>query len=222
MIPRAQKQSPALGLFITFEGPEGGGKTSQARLLADWLREDGKNVLMTREPGGSRIGDSVRAILLDPERTEMCPATEILLFSAARAQLVGQVIRPQLAAGGIVVCDRYSDSTLAYQGYGRGLDLEQLRMITTFATGGLTPDLTICLDLPVMDGLERKLAGDALEWNRMEQERLAFHEHVRQGYLALAQQEPARWMVLNARRPMDELQTVIRGRVQSLLDLLEP
>ena len=211
-----------MGLFITLEGPEGGGKTTQARFLADWLREDGKNVVVAREPGGSRIGDAVRSILLDPERTEMCPATEILLFSAARAQLVGQVIRPQLAAGGIVVCDRYSDSTLAYQGYGRGLDLEQLRLITTFATGGLLPDLTVCLDLPVLDGLERKLAGDAVEWNRMEQEQLAFHERVRMGYLALAQQEPLRWMVVDAKRPMDELQTVIRGRVQSLLDLLEP
>ncbi|MGC8779620.1 MAG: dTMP kinase, partial [Anaerolineae bacterium] len=141
-----------MGRFITFEGGEGSGKTTQVRLLADWLVGQGYDVLTTREPGGTRIGDRIRALLLDPAYTEMRPETEILLFSAARAQIVGQVIRPHLARGGVVLCDRFADSTLAYQGYGRQLDLDVLRKITTFATGNLIPDLTICLDLPVEVG----------------------------------------------------------------------
>jgi len=177
-------------LFVTFEGPEGGGKSTQIRLLADWLRAAGRMVMTTREPGGTRIGDAIRGVLLDPGHVEMRPEAEILLFSAARAQLVGEVIRPHLARGGVVLCDRFADSTLAYQGYGRELDLDALRQITGFATGWLTPDLTFCLDLPVVDGLRRKQGGDLAEWNRMEREELAFHERVRAGYLALAAAEP--------------------------------
>lgn len=142
-----------MSLFITFEGPEGSGKTTQIQLLAAWLREQGQTVLATREPGGTAIGDRVRAILLDSDHREMQAQTEILLFSAARAQIVGQIIRPHLAGGGVVLCDRFADSTLAYQGYGRQLDLATLRLITAFATGGLQPDLTFCLDLPVDVGL---------------------------------------------------------------------
>lgn len=205
------------GVFITFEGPEGGGKTTQIRLLAAWLQEQGHDVLATREPGGTRIGDGVRAILLAPEHTEMQPQTEILLFSAARAQLVAQVIRPHLARGGILLCDRFADSTLAYQGYGRQLDLETLRAITAFATGGLTPHLTICPDLPVADGLRRKQGGDLAEWNRMEREQRAFHERVRQGYLALAAADPARWCVLDALQPVEQLHQAIRQRVGALI-----
>lgn len=205
------------GVFITFEGPEGGGKTTQIRLLADWLREQGHDVLATREPGGTRIGDGARAILLAPEHTEMQPQAEILLFSAARAQLVGEVIRPHLARGGVVLCDRFADSTLAYQGYGRQLDLETLRAITAFATGNLRPDLTICPDLPVAEGLRRKQGGDLAEWNRMEREQWAFHERVRQGYLALAAAEPARWLVLDALQPVAQLQQAIRQRVEALI-----
>lgn len=205
------------GVFITFEGPEGGGKTTQIRLLAGWLREQGHDILMTREPGGTRIGDGVRAILLAPEHTEMQPQAEILLFSAARAQLVGEVIRPALARGEVVLCDRFADSTLAYQGYGRQLDLAMLRTITAFATGNLTPDLTICPDLPVAEGLRRKQGGDLAEWNRMEREQWAFHERVRQGFLALAAAEPSRWLVLDALQPVTQLQQVIRQRVQALI-----
>ena len=206
-----------MGRFITFEGPEGSGKTTQMRLLAAWLEAQGRRVVMTREPGGTRIGDSIRALLLDPTHTEMRPETEILLFSAARAQIVGQVIRPHLAQGGIVLCDRFADSTLAYQGYGRQLDLATLRQITAFATGNLTPDLTICLDLPVEEGLRRKRSGDQTEWNRMEQETLAFHERVRRGFLALAAAEPMRWLVLDATQSVEEIQRQIREAIAAHL-----
>ncbi len=206
-----------MGLFITFEGPEGGGKTTQIPLLAAWLREQGRDVLTTREPGGTRIGDAVRAVLLEPTHTEMRAQTEILLFSAARAQLVGEVIQPHLAQGGVVLCDRFADSTLAYQGYGRGLDLDVLRQITDFAIGPVRPHLTVCLDLPVLEGLRRKRGGGAAEWNRMEREELAFHEAVRRGYLTLAVAEPARWLVLDALQPSAVIQAHIRERVANLL-----
>jgi dTMP kinase len=206
-------------LFVTFEGSEGSGKTTQVRLLAAWLAAHGHDVLTTREPGGTRIGDGIRALLLDPAHTEMRPEAEILLFSAARAQIVGQIIRPHLAGGGIVLCDRFADSTLAYQGYGRQLDLVTLRQITAFATGGLRPDLTVCLDLPVSEGLRRKAGGDQIEWNRMEREQLAFHERVREGFLSLAAAEPARWLVVNALQPADAIQAAIRGRVAAMLGL---
>jgi dTMP kinase len=213
-------------LFVTFEGPEGGGKTTQIRLLAGWLQEQGWDVVTTREPGGTRIGDGVRGLLLNPEHVEMQPEAEILLFSAARAQLVGEIIRPHLARGGIVLCDRFADSTLAYQGYGRGLDLNALRMITAFATGNLVPDLTICLDLPVREGLQRKrftaqaetghgAAGD--DWNRMEREELEFHERVRAGYLELARLNGERWLVVDARLSVEQAQEAIRTRVQRIL-----
>ena len=206
-----------MGLFITFEGPEGSGKTTQIRLLADWLGEQGREVLTTREPGGTRIGEAIRDVLLSPTHTEMCAEAEILLFSAARAQLVRQTLQPHLAQGGVVLCDRFADSTLAYQGYGRLLDLNSLRQITLFATGGLIPALTICLDLPVVEGLRRKQGGDQAEWNRMERERLDFQERVRLGYLALAAAEPQRWFVLDARREIEVIQAEIRQRVAALL-----
>lgn len=203
--------------FITFEGPEGSGKTTQIRLLADWLREQGHAVLTTREPGGTRIGEAIRAVLLSPTHTEMCAEAEILLFSAARAQIVREVLEPHLARGGVVLCDRFADSTLAYQGYGRRLDLVTLRQITTFATGGLIPALTICLDLPVVEGLRRKQGGDQAEWNRMERERLDFQERVRSGYLTLAAAEPERWLVLDALRGIEVIQAEIRQHVAALL-----
>ena len=207
-------------MFITFEGPEGGGKSTQIRLLAGWLRGQGCDVLTTREPGGTRIGDGVRALLLNPEHIEMQPEAEILLYSAARAQLVGEVIRPHLARGGVVLCDRYADSTLAYQGYGRRLNLDALRMITAFATGNLKPDLTICLDLPVMEGLQRKRAGASAgsdDWNRIEREELEFHERVRAGYLELARMDGERWWVVDARQTVEQAQAAIRARIQKLL-----
>ena len=206
-----------MGLFITFEGPEGSGKTTQIRLLADWLGEQGREVLTTREPGGTRIGEAIRDVLLSPAHTEMCAEAEILLFSAARAQIVRETLQPHLMRGGVVLCDRFADSTLAYQGYGRLLDLDTLRQITLFATGGLVPALTICLDLPVVEGLRRKQGGDQAEWNRMERERLDFQERVRRGYLALAAAEPQRWFVLDALREIEVIQAEIRQRVAALL-----
>jgi dTMP kinase len=206
-----------MGLFITFEGPEGSGKTTQIRLLTEWLSDQGLDVLTTREPGGTRIGEAIRDVLLSPAHTEMCAEAEILLFSAARAQIVRETLQPYLVRGGVVLCDRFADSTLAYQGYGRLLDLDTLRQITLFATGGLVPALTICLDLPVMEGLRRKQGGDQAEWNRMERERLDFQERVRRGYLALAAAEPQRWFVLDALREIEVTQAEIRQRVAALL-----
>ncbi len=202
-----------MGLFVTFEGPEGCGKSTQMRLLADYLRAQGADVLVTREPGGTAIGEAVRAILLDPAHVEMLPVTEFLLFSAARAQHVGQVIRPHLARGGIVLCDRYADSSLAYQGYGGQLDLEALRAISRFATGGLVPDLSFYLDVPVEVGLRRKARGSGDAWNRMEQKEIAFHRRVRAGYLAMVAQEPGRWVVVDATAAMDAVQAAIRQAV---------
>jgi dTMP kinase len=206
-----------MGLFVTLEGPEGSGKTTHARLLATWLAEAGYDVLTTREPGGTRIGDVVRTLLLDPVYAGIRPETEFLLFSAARAQIVGEVIRPHLGQGGIVVCDRFADSSLAYQGYGRRLDQETVHTITAFATGGLLPDLTFCLDLPVREGFRRKQDGGLGRPDRLEQERLEFHERVRQGYLALAKAEPNRWVIVDATRATSEIQEEIRARVSKRL-----
>ncbi len=206
-----------MSLFITFEGPEGSGKTTQLQALRGHLEARGFHVYAPREPGGTRIGDLVRDIVLNPEHTEMQPAAEILLFSAARAQLVGQEIRPRLAQGQIVLCDRYADSTLAYQGYGLGLDLQTLRVITAFATGGLQPDLTFLLDVPVEVGLARKRGQAANEWNRMERRQREYHERVRAGYREMAQAEPARWRILDATQDFDAVQSAIRAEVDRLI-----
>lgn len=203
-----------MSLFITFEGPEGCGKTTQMRLLAAYLHEQGCDYLTTREPGGTPIGDRVRDILLDPAHTEMEPITEFLLFSAARAQHVAQVIRPHLQQGGVVLCDRFADSSLAYQGFGYRLDLEVRHMITDFATGGLVPDVTLYLDVPVEVGLRRKAGGSGDAWNRMEQKEIDFHERVRAGYLAMAAQEPGRWVVVDATGEIESVQATIRERVR--------
>jgi dTMP kinase len=225
-LPRRHKRDLSVSSFITFEGPEGCGKTTQLRLLASYLEERGYRVLQTREPGGTPIGDRVRAILLDSAHTAMQLSCEFLLFSASRAQLVEQVIRPHLAMGDIVLCDRYADSSLAYQGYGHqldspasspGRDLEALRIITRFATGGLVPDLTLYLDVPVDVGLQRKAGGKSGDWNRIEEKELAYHQRVRAGYLAMIAQEPERWVVVDATREMDAVQAVIRERVMACL-----
>lgn len=204
-------------MFITFEGPDGSGKTTQVRQLADWLRERGHDVVLTREPGGTDIGDQIRAVLHDPANGAMDARTEILLYSASRAQHVTQRILPALAANKIVVSDRYADSTLAYQGYGRGLDLEALRRITRFATGGLTPDLTLYLDITPEQGLQRRQVGGD-EWNRLDAEAIDFHRRVRAGYLELVRQEPERWVVINATRSVGDVQAEIRALVQEKLD----
>jgi len=195
-------------VFITLEGPDGSGKSSQATLLAVFLLQRGINVLATREPGGTAIGDQVRAVLSNLDNVAMHPRTEILLFQASRAQLVEQVIRPHLAQGGVVVCDRYADSTLAYQGYGHQVDLARLRLIVDFATGGLIPDLTLLLDIDVQEGLRRRTHSG--EWNRLDAYDLDFHQRVRQGYFQLAQDEPGRWVKIDAAQPPAEVQADIQ------------
>ena len=205
-----------MSLFITLEGPDGGGKSTQARLLVEYLTARGTPALLTREPGGTPIGDQIRRTLMDLGNTGMQPRTEILLFSASRAQIVHQVIRPRLEAGGVVVCDRFYDSTLAYQGYGHGLDLTALRAITEFATGGLRPDLTFLIDLPAEDGLRRRRRGG--QWNRLDAYDLGFHQRVRQGYFDLAAAEPDRWVTVDATRPVETVQSEIRRLVEARLE----
>ncbi len=195
-------------MFITFEGPDGSGKSTQIKRLAERLSAAGQTVLLTREPGGTDIGEQVRAVLHDLRNTAMQPRAEILLYSAARAQLVGERIQPHLAAGGVVLSDRYFDSTLAYQGYGHGLDLAALRQITAFATQGLQPDLTLLFDLDPETGLQRRLANRE-EWNRLDAYALAFHQRVREGSLELCRAEPARWVKLEAAQPVDTLAAAV-------------
>ncbi|MCU0488001.1 MAG: dTMP kinase [Anaerolineales bacterium] len=196
-------------MFITLEGSEGTGKSTQAARLAAYLIQAGYPALLTREPGGTPIGEEIRAVISDLKNTDMQKRTEILLFQASRAQLVEQVIRPHLAQGGLVVCDRYADSTLAYQGYGYQLfDLETLRPLIQFATGGLTPDLTLLLDLEVEEGLRRRAKGG--EWNRLDAYELEFYQRVRQGYLEMARGEPQRWVVVDATPGLDQVERVLR------------
>ena len=204
-------------MFITFEGPDGSGKTTQIRLLVEWLEEREHQVTVTREPGGTAIGAQIRAVLHDPGNAEMDPCAEILLYSADRAQHVAQRVLPALALGEIVISDRYADSTLAYQGYGRQLDLETLRTITAFATRNLQPDLSIYLDIPPETGLERRQRGGE-EWNRLDAEALEFHRRVRAGYLELIDRKPERWEVVDATRPVEEVQAEIRSLVEARLE----
>lgn len=209
-----------MSLFITFEGSEGSGKTTQIRLLRVYLEKKGYPVYQTREPGGTSIGDQIRQVLHATTNAEIQSATEILLYSASRAQLVNKVIRPALARGQIVLCDRYAESTLAYQGYGRGLDLDVLWAITDFATGGLRPDLIVYLDIPVEEGLRRKRCAhetESAEWNRMDQQTADFYQRARKGYLCLAGEEPSRWLIVDACQPIKVVQEVIRKKILSLL-----
>jgi dTMP kinase len=203
-------------MFITFEGPDGSGKTTQIAPLAEFLRQQGFTVLTTREPGGTAISEQVRAILHSMENTAMHPRSETLLYLAARAQHVEEIIRPALARGEIVLCDRYADSTLAYQGYGHGNDLQILRQLLHFATGGLWPDLTVLFDLSAEEGLQRRQAGGG-EWNRLDAYQLAFHQRVCQGYRALAAEQPQRWVVLNAAQSVEAIQRQLREIIMSRL-----
>ncbi len=196
-------------MFITLEGSEGSGKSTQITGLAEFLCQAGYDVLVTREPGGTPIGEQVRTILW--ANMDMEKRTEILLFQASRAQLVEQVIRPHLVKGGIVISDRYADSTLAYQGYGYQLDLERLRSLIDFATGGLKPDLTLLLNVDVEEGLRRRAQGG--EVNRLDTYDLAFYQRVRDGYYQMVRQEPERWVIIDAGRPPDEVQAEIRRAV---------
>jgi len=196
-------------MFITLEGPEGSGKTSHIPYLVEYLREQGHVVFPTREPGGTSISEQIRDILHDLKNAEMHPRTETLLYQSARAQIVEQVIKPRLADGEVVISDRYFDSTIAYQGYGHQQDLEQIRALVKYATGGLSPDLTILLDLDIEVGLKRKTQNE-MEWNRMDAYTVEFHQRVRAGYLELVQQEPKRWLVINSDQKWESVQDELR------------
>jgi dTMP kinase len=202
------------GFFITFEGPEGGGKSTQTHRLAATLAEHGHAVWATREPGGTRVGEMIRPILLGQQQTRMTPWSEALLFTAARAQHVEEVIRPRLQRGELVLCDRYGDSTLAYQGYGRGLDLDTLRRLQAQATGGLQPDLTILLNLPIETGLSRipRPAQD-----RLDRETATFHQRVRAGYQEMAAADPQRWREVDAAADADQVAQRILALVSDAL-----
>ncbi len=204
-------------MFITFEGSEGSGKSTQINMLAAYLRQQGYEVLVTREPGGTHIGEQVRQCLHDVKNKEMTAAAEVLLYSASRSQLVREVIVPALESGVIVISDRYADSTMAYQGYGRQLDLDALGTITHFATGGLKPDLTILFDIDVEEGLSRRSIG-GVEMNRMDLQEIAFYKRVRNGYMELVKQEPERWVIVDAGRPLDEIQNNVRRSVKAKLN----
>jgi len=198
--------SPYSGLFITLEGCEGCGKSTQARSLHKRIHGCSIPVILTQEPGGTPLGDKIRDILKVRRGFNIDAEAELLLFAASRYQLVKDVIRPALQAGKVVVCDRFTDSTVVYQGYGRGVDLDTIRTINAFAAGGLKPDITILLDTPADAGLERKHNSHE---DRFEAEGLAFHHAVRDGYLRSAQAEPGRWIVVAAQQPLETVSNLI-------------
>ena len=206
------------GLFLSFEGGEASGKSVQAQRLAEWLRSEGRDVISVREPGSTPVGERVRDIVLHAQEIPLAPNAQALLYSTARAQLVREVIRPALAVGTIVVVDRFYDSTLAYQGYGHGADLAQLRAVTEFAVGETRPHRTFLLDLP-LEAADKRVATrkPGRAWDRFESEARAFHERVREGYLRLAAAEPNRFAIIRADRDEDAVAAEVRREVERLL-----
>ncbi|MGI6711299.1 MAG: dTMP kinase [Bacillota bacterium] len=202
------------GKFITFEGPDGSGKTTQVRLIAEYLGGAGYHVLTTREPGGTVISEKIRDILLDPANDTLADRSEVFLYAAARAQHVEQLIKPALADGKVVICDRFIDSTLAYQGFGRGIDLDFLQTVNEMAAGGLLPDITIILDIDSHIGLERIRCNRRKD--RLEGEKLEFHHRVRQGYLKIAQKYPQRIRVVSAEEGIEEVFKAVKEYIQDL------
>ncbi len=208
------------GKFITFEGPEGGGKSTQVQTLAEWLRKQGKKVVVTREPGGTRMSELIRALVRDEMEDPPVTRCEVLLFLAARAQVVSQVIRPALAHGEWVVCDRFADSTFAYQGYGRGIDVQLLKNFNDFVTEGLVPDLTILLDVPPEVSRTRLAARQASTsdtGDRIEAAGEMFHRRLREGFLDLAKAEPKRFTVIDASKSIDKVAAAVQKTVQRIL-----
>jgi dTMP kinase len=202
------------GLFITFEGGEGCGKSTQARVLHRRLTELALSAILIHEPGMTDIGEKVGRCLKWAQQTSISPLTELMLFNASRAQLVTEVIQPVLNDGKIVVCDRFADSTTAYQGYGRGLDLDEVKRVNSIAMQGVKPDMTILLDIPAEIGLDRKRGR---KHDRFEQEKLAFHRRVREGYLHLAAAEPERWLLIDARLGKTRIAAIIWEQVERRL-----
>lgn len=198
------------GLFISFEGIEGSGKSTQIAMLADKLRAAGRELLITREPGGPPVAEAIRSVLLDPQYPELLPETELLLYMASRAQHTGEWIVPALDTGKIVLCDRYFDSTIAYQGAARNLDMQFISQLTAFATFGNTPDITFLIDLPVEIGLQR-ISGRPLD--RLEQEHISFHYKVREQYLKLAEANPDRYIVMDGKLDANALHDLITNTV---------
>ncbi|MGG7653846.1 MULTISPECIES: dTMP kinase [Kocuria] len=215
----AAASSPApsgRGLFVVFEGGDGAGKSTQVGLLVDALRAEGHDTLRTREPGGTPLGERVRELVLDPAHGPVDARAEALLFAAARAAHVAQLIRPALAAGRTVVCDRFADSSAAYQGAGRGLGLDRVAELNAWATAGLVPDLTVLLDVPAGTGRTRREARDGTAGDRLETEPDAFHDANRAAFLELAGRAPERYLVLDATRPAGELSAAVRERLTGL------
>ena len=203
-----------MALFITFEGGEGSGKSVQARTLYRKLSQSAIPALLTHEPGGTPCGNRIERWLKWSQGKDISPLAELLLFNASRAQLVSEVLRPNLEKGKVVICDRYTGSTTAYQSYGRGLDLELVEAINNAATQGLKPDLIVLLDIPVEAGLARK---GVKRQDRFEQEAIAFHQRVRKGYLKLAANEPERWLVIDASQSKAKIREIIWQRVRQLI-----
>ena len=207
-----------LSLFITFEGVEGSGKTTQIRRLQRYLAQKGISSRVTREPGGSPIGEKIRKILLNPDHNEMTPWSELLLYEAARAQHIDQVVKPLLKKGTTVLCDRFSDATLAYQGYGRHLDLGWIRRLNRLSSQNIKPDLTFLLDCPSKVGLKRALERSRTsKGDRFEREKAQFHQRVRKGYLTIARNEPQRVKVIDTREGPDRVFEKIRNIVDNLI-----
>jgi dTMP kinase len=202
-----------LGLFITFEGGEGCGKSSQSRLLLKKLEQQNIPVVLTHEPGGTALGDELRKALKKKRSSSISPRAELFLVAASRAQLVAELIRPALVEGKVVICDRFTHSTMVYQGYGRGLDFTAIKMVNNMATMHLDPDLIILLDIPPEQGLARK---QSLK-DRFELEDLSFHRRVRDGYLKMAEAEPDRWLVIDASLPKEKIAEIIWARVSRFL-----
>ena len=202
------------GKFITFEGSEGSGKSTQIELAQQYLESKGKNVLFLREPGGVKISENIRSILLDPETKDMTDECETLLYMAARAQLVSEIIIPALNSGKVILCDRFLDSTVAYQGYGNGVDIEKIKNIGEFVTQGFYPDLTFLFDLNVEEGFARINRSK----DRIEQRGLDYHSRVRSGYLEIAKSEPDRVKLIDARKSKEEIQSVVQKHIDQLLN----
>jgi len=203
------------GLFISFEGIEGTGKSTQARLLRDWLEGQGREAVLTREPGGTEIGKAIRQVLLSREHDAMDPVAELLLYAADRRQHVREIIKPALDAGLVVITDRFSDSTMAYQGHARGLDIELLESLDEAATGGLKPGLTLLLDLDVREGLSRNREANKVD--RFELEEVEFHEAVREGFLRIQRSAPERVKVIDASASVDEVHAKVIEAVKQVL-----
>jgi dTMP kinase len=204
------------GIFITFEGIEGSGKSTQLELLCDYVASRGIDYVRTVEPGGTMIGEEIRKILLSVEHSGMTSLTELLLYASSRAQHVGEVIKPALKGGRVVVCDRFSDSTIAYQGFGRGLDMDLIAQLNAMCTDGIIPDITFLLDIDVETGLKRNRTANKID--RLELEAVAFHTKVRDGYLSLMEKEPGRIRLIDSNKSVEEISDSVAGEFRDYME----